>query len=98
MKKPSVFVNKIDHKLNNNKEIFATFKGEREEIVDNIDVRKKLKDIFNSPKYVYKADVVIKTNKENIEKTIVGMNKDEILTIDNEKIKIEDILDINLKK
>ena len=98
MKKPSVFVNKIDHRLNNNEQVFESFREEKEEIIENVDVRKKLKDIFSSPKYVYKADTVIKTNKGTIEKTIVGMNKDEILTIDNEKIKIEDIVDINLRK
>ena len=94
MKKPSVFANKIDHKLNNNEQVFTSFKEVRN---DHIDVRKKLQEIFNSPKYVYKANVIIKTNDGIIEKTIVGMNNDEILTFDNEKIKIEDILDINLK-
>ena len=97
MRKPNVFVNKIDHKLNNNEQMFESFKSEREESSNDVDVRRKLKEIFNSPKYVYKADVIIKTNKGILEKTIVGMNKGEILTLDNEKIKIEDIIDINLK-
>ena len=95
MKKPNVYVNKIDHKLNNNESVFKSF--ERNYEIEEIDIRKKLKDIFNSPKYVYKANVVIKTKKETLEKTIVGMSSDEILTFDNKKIKINDILDINLK-
>ena len=98
MKKPSVFANKIDHKLNNNEQVFTSFRDYKNELVETVDVRKKLNDIFNSPKYVYKADVVIKTKNEIIEKTIVGMNKNEILTFDNKKIKIEDVIDINLKK
>lgn len=97
MKKPSVFANKIDHKLNNNEQVFTSFRDSKNEFVESVDVRKKLNDIFNSPKYVYKADVIIKTKNEVIEKTIVGMNKSEILTFDNEKIKIEDIIDVNLK-
>lgn len=100
MKKPSVFVNKINHRLNNNEEVFSSYRGEREEvsIADTIDVRKKLKEIFNSPQYVYKAETIIKTNKGSIEKTIVGMNKDKLLTLDNSFINIEDVIDINLKK
>lgn len=100
MKKPSVFVNKIDHKLNNNKQVFASFKGERTEMNEEktIDVKKKLKEIFNSPTYVYKAETIIKTKNGTSNKTIVGMNKSEIFTLDNEKIKIDDIIDIDLKK
>ena len=98
MKKPSIFVNKIDHKLNNNERVFSSFEKENKYEVEDINVREKLKEIFNSPKYVYKADVIIKTNKEILEKIIVGMNRNEILTFDNEKIKIEDMLDRNLKK
>jgi len=98
MKKPSVFVNKLVHKLNNNEEVFATFKNDREtELPENVDVKKKLKNLFDSPKYVYKIDAIIKTKDGTLEKTIVGMNKNEILTINNEKIEISDILDINLK-
>ena len=93
--KPGIFVNKIDHKLNNNEKVFSSLR--KNYIKENIDVRKKLKEIFNSPKYVYKVDVIIKTKTETLNKTIIGISNDEILTFDNEKIKISDILDINLK-
>ncbi len=98
MKKPSIFVNKIDHRLNNNERVFSSSKKENTYEFKDVNVRKKLNDIFASPNYVYKADVIIKTKRETLEKTIVGMNHDEILTFDNEKINIGDILDINLKK
>ena len=93
--KPGIFVNKIDHKLNNNEKVFSSLR--KNYIKENIDVRKKIKEIFNSPKYVYKMDVIIKTKTETLNKTIIGISNDEILTFDNEKIKISDILDINLK-
>lgn len=93
--KPGIFVNKIDHKLNNNEKVFSSLR--KNYIKENIDVRRKLKEIFNSPKYVYKMDVIIKTKTETLNKTIIGVSNDEILTFDNEKIKISDILDINLK-
>lgn len=93
--KPGIFVNKIDHKLNNNEKVFSSLR--KNYVKENIDVRKKLKEIFNSPKYVYKMDVIIKTKTETLNKTIIGISNDEILTFDNEKIKISDIIDINLK-
>ena len=98
MKKPSVFVNKIDHKLNNNEKVFTSYKEAEENFdIKNVDVRKKLREIFNSPRYVYKAETIIKTNNGTIEKTIVGMNKDKLLTMDNDFINIDDIIDINFK-
>lgn len=99
MKKPSVFANKIDHKLNNNEEVFTSYQEKKEEVrwMSEIDVRKKLKEIFNSPKYVYKAETIIKTKNGTLEKTIVGMNSNQLLTIDNGFININDILDIDFK-
>ena len=97
MKKPSVFANKIDHKLNNNEEVFASYRGNKEDVNEYINVRKKIRDIMDSPNYVYKADVIIKTSENTIEKTIVGVNNNKILTMDGESINIDDILDINLK-
>ena len=97
MKKPSVFANKIDHKLNNNEEVFTSYSGNKDDVNEYINVRKKIRDIMDSPNYVYKADVIIKTNKNTLEKTIVGVNNNKILTIDGESINIDDILDINLK-
>lgn len=97
MKKPKVFANYIDHKLNNNEEVFASYRGNKSDVNEYINVRKKIRDIIESPSYVYKADVIIKTNEKTIEKTIVGVNNNKLLTIDNESIYIDDILDINLK-
>ena len=98
MRKPSVFVNKIDHQLRNNEIVFTSFRNSKiDSSSDKIKVRKKIRDIFSSPKYVYKADVIIETKDESLEKTIVGMSNNELLTLSNEKIKIDDIVDINLK-
>lgn len=100
MKKPSVFVNKIERNLKNNETVFNSARGDN--VVDlerkkDVDVNAKIKAIFSSPRYVYKADVIITTSHGILNKQIVGKNNDRLLTIDNEFIKIDDIIDIELK-
>lgn len=106
-KLPKVFVNKIDKKLNNNESVFY---GKSEEVreekdsikekvankidLQNINIQQKIKNIFNSPRYVYKANVNIKLKAGQITKQIIGKNKNHIIAIDNELIPINDILDI----
>ena len=41
--------------------------------------------------------MLIKLNDGEIEKKIIGKNKDYLITIDNELISIDSIKDINLK-
>lgn len=99
MKKPSVFVNKIDKKLKNNESVFASYDREKPETMpDSNNVRQKIKDIFASPNYVYKADVRIKTSHGVLNKKIVGMNGDRLLTMDNDFININDIRNIEIQK
>ena len=102
MEKPSVFANKIDKDLNNNEKVFNS-SNKKEMEVDlereaKVDVNAKIREIFASPHYVYKADTVITTKDGVLNKRIVGKNGDRLLTIDNEFIEIKDILNIELKK
>ena len=63
--------------------------------VDKVTLMKKINDIFLRPDYVYQADVIIMfKNGENKHKKIVGLKDDYIITLDNEKIKVDDVLDI----
>jgi len=102
MEKPSVFANKIDKELNNNEKVFnSSNKKEMEVAFDRevkVDVNAKIREIFASPHYVYKADTIITTKDGVLNKRIVGKNGDRLLTIDNEFIEIKDILNIELKK
>ena len=47
--------------------------------------------------YVYKADVTIVTDTETMKKRIIARNRNNIITIDNEYIPIENIKDIYVK-
>lgn len=104
---PKVFANKIDKKINNNVDVYYSSKGtitkniekesyiEHQNSLEKLSIITKINNIFNSPRYVYKADVNIKLNSGTvINKRIVGKNNNELITIENEKIPIESILDI----
>ena len=79
MKKPSVFANKIDKDLTNNEKVFNSANKKEVELerTAKVDVNAKIKEIFSSPHYVYKADTIIKTKiKENTEFLYVDLEKD----------------------
>ncbi|MDD3452898.1 MAG: hypothetical protein PHN42_01300 [Bacilli bacterium] len=99
-KLPSIYANKIDKELSNNTKISVT-KNEKEQTEKNSDTRykskninQKIKDIFNSPKYVYKASVIITLKDKKISRKIIGQNNNSLITIDNELISKNDIIDI----
>lgn len=100
-KLPKVFVNQIKKELHNNENIYYSKEErsiknntiEKEAIGNNIN--QKINSIFNSPRYVYKADVEIKLKDKTITKRIIGRNGNYLITIENELIPIQDILDIH---
>ena len=102
---PKVFQNKIDKKLNNNTDIYysinkdnAIEKKENSKIINNTNINKKINDIFASSNYIYKAKVEIKMLDNVINTKIVGRNKNYLITFDNQKIPIKDIIDIKENK
>ena len=61
-------------------------------------IRQKINEIFASSSYVYKANVVIKTKDNTINKRIIGRNSKFLITMDNDKIDIDSIIDIEIEK
>ncbi|MDD2518662.1 MAG: hypothetical protein PHI05_01445 [Bacilli bacterium] len=102
-KLPKVFVNKVDKVLTNNEKVSyglsenRNFETTKKPIIqkNNMDVNQKINAIFNSPGYVYKANVAIKLNNGIINRQIIGKNNTHIITIENELIPINEILDID---
>lgn len=103
---PKVYANKIDKELDNNDTYSYNMNNdetriskEKETVVKDGKIEKnilqKIDDIFKSPRYVYKADVVIKTKEGESVYKVIGKNYNSLITIDNELIKIDDILDIH---
>ncbi len=69
----------------------------KKNLVKSKNIYQKINDIFNSSRYVYKADVEITLKDGVISKRIVGKNANHLITIDNELIPISDIIDIKHK-
>lgn len=101
-KLPKVFANKIDKELNNNATVYYDKNEVRNEQKDNsnsiFNVNQKINQIFSSARYVYKADVIITTKNGKVNKRIIGRNRNELITMDNEVINVNDILDIEFQK
>ena len=101
---PRMYHNKIEKDLNNNKKVFSTLEKEEERRSININnknnytVEQKIYNIFNSPNYIYKIDVVIVTDTSKEIKRIVGKTKTNLITMDNEYIPINTIRDIYILK
>lgn len=108
---PKVYANKIDKNLKNNEKVYySKDETEKKEETRKVDKRKTLPDlsnknvnqkinaIFNSPNYVYKADVEIKLKSGKVSKKIIGKNSTSIITMDNELIPISEIVDIDFAK
>lgn len=108
-KLPEVFHNSIDKKLNNNEDFYYSAnnsndnntndkKIDNREINFNKSIHQKINEIFASSGYVYKANVKITTNDGIINKRIIGRNNKYLITMDNEKIPIDNIIDIEIEK
>lgn len=93
---PRVYANKIDKKLNNTQDVYYQDRGSNM-VHDTRTVNKKIADIFNSINYVYKSNVKITMADKTITKTIVGRKNNYLLTMDNETIDINDIIDIEVQ-
>lgn len=105
---PRMYHNKIDKDLNNNERVFSTLDSNNMHTNittnnfinnrNNLTVEQKIVNIFNSPNYIYKIDVVIVTDNNKVIKRIIGKNKNNLITMDNEYIPINTIRDIYINK
>ena len=101
MKKiPEIFVNKINKKIDNNKEVFYSYKDTDEIIeepkrLDEYTLQRKINELFRSNDFIYKKKFHIKTINEEKDYIIISKSYDYLLTIDGTKILIKDIIEIN---
>ena len=101
MKKiPEIFVNKINKKIDNNKEVFYSYKDTDEIIKEpkrlyEYTLQWKINELFRSNDFIYKKKFHIKTINEEKDYIIISKSYDYLLTIDGTKIMIKDIIEIN---
>ena len=93
MEKPKVFASPINKKINNSQEVYYE-RNNKERSYSSNTILKKINDIFNDSRHVYKSKVRITTVNEDIICDMVGQTSDSILTLDGISIKISDIKDI----
>ncbi len=98
---PKMYQNKIKRDVPSIQKVYSTIdnRSDTNRDINNIryssvSIEKKIDDIFKSSDYVYKADVTIITDKEELKRRIIARNRNNIITIDNEYIPISIIRDI----
>ncbi len=95
MELPKVYVNPIDKKFDNVQSIYDGKVLDRSKESD-VSLSTKINNIFSSRDFVYKKRVRITTINGKEEKVIVGKTNDALLTLNGERIKINDIYDIEI--
>ena len=99
---PKMYQNKINKTVPSIQKVYSSMESndtressrDREIRYSSVSIEKKIDDIFNSPDYVYKADVTIVTDGDTLRRRIVARNRNNLITIDNEYIPISVIRDI----
>ena len=78
--------------FNNNREVYYG-KNSREvsDILTTNDIRKKINDIINSPSFIYRTNVSIVIGNDIIQRKIIGIYNNNLITIDNEQIPLDSI-------
>ena len=93
-----IYVNNIK-KINNNKEVYYSYKDNNEEKpiieINKYDIQKKIDALFRSSDFIYKKRFHIKTKYGENDYDIISKSYDYLLTIDGERIYIDNILEIN---
>ena len=97
---PKIYVNK-NKKIDNNKTVYYSIYDKHEERIieekiDYMDMQNRINDLFRSRDFVYKKKFLIKTNEFEKEFTIISKSFDYLLTIEGNKIYINDIIDIKI--
>ena len=94
-KLPKVYVNPIDKNIDNEQKTFASFDKRSLNNEKRISVR-NIDEILNSNHHIYRTVVRVTTISDVIICKIVGRTNNEIITIDNTRIPISNIINIEV--
>lgn len=76
--------------INNNKKICVVGKS-------NTNINSTLNEIFNGYRHPYNIRVIIQTKDKVLDTYLISRKNDSIITLDNEIIKIDEIVSIEIK-
>ena len=92
-KLPKLYTNIFDKKIDNSQELLK-ISNKEENIKSNIDIRKKIDSIFKSNSFIYKKNVRITFNDKIEDYILIGKTNNNLITMDNQIININNIIDI----
>jgi len=95
---PNLFKGKVINNLNQKETILnQEVVSSSEENTQYGSVNKQIKDIFSSDNFIYKAETLITLNDgSKIKKTIIGKTNNSLITMDDDLIDINRIVQIEL--
>ena len=92
---PKMYQHREVKEFNNNRQVYYGMeKDNTNNILSSNDIRKKINDIINSPSFIYRTTVNIVIGNDTITRKIIGIHGNNLITIDNEYIPIDNIKDI----
>ena len=95
MKKlPNLYTNSFDKKIDNSIDYIKINNNETITTLSKNELDKKINNIFKSKNYIYKIKVEITLKNTIVEKYLIGKTKNNLITIENELININDIKNI----
>ena len=98
--KPKMYQNKVNKEFHNNRTLYTSYSDnyDNSNIVNNLnDIRKKINDIIESNSFIYSKLVNIVVGNDIIRRKIIGVYNNNLVTIDNEHIPLNNIKDIYVK-
>lgn len=94
MKKlPKIYKNEINKNITNNKN-YCYLQNEKRNTTSSLE--EKINDIFSGIGYSYNIPVTIKTKDKVYNTSLVSKTKNNLVTLDNEIIKIDDIISLEI--
>ena len=99
-KLPNVFVNKIEKKLDNNEHVYySDHEEQKKDVVDEFieikNIRDKIVEMYKDVPFLYKKKVEIILKDKKIETKVISYNQNYLITMDDQRIMIDDIIDIH---
>lgn len=100
---PEIYKNKIGklktsvqndyyYHASDSQKFYKNISLEEKKEMSKTELIEKINNIFKSSNYVYKADInIMYKNGKNINKKIIGFRNNYLMTLDGEKINIDDI-------
>ena len=91
--KSKIYQNVLNKKFHNNQDLFRSNDINKINLDNNV-VREKIDKIFKDKAFIYRIKVHILIDNKIIERKIIGVYNDNLITIDKEYIPIDKIMDI----